>query len=338
MKNLKLIYLIPALMVLGWGCGGEKTPKETTDSEIVELSDSAMAAPLAINYCSYIINDSIAAVLYSTRGDYSRNYAITSMSTPTGLQMPNNAPVLYSEANPNLDFSLMFKLNSLTLASSNATAKFIENSNVLVIQLDAITGTTNESYHKISGNIKDFYSGQTEIKSVVAIIRYPNGTGKYQYNFCTNVLDLCTSYNMNPIALNNFSLTSVQYNHNVTATDAPHIYAHTDQSQDKIEYLDLLIPVAPGYEIRTGQYSCVSTDNGTKNKLTISATIDSNTNQTKSLIYSFNGLISTIFTGTGNVEEIEIIVTNSSTTKVKRVKIRVQSTNNLGLVPTPSSY
>jgi len=339
MKNLKLIYLIPALMVLVWGCGGEKAPQETTDSDIVEMSDSAMAAPAGINYCTYIIDDSIAALLYTTSGDYSTSITISGMPAPTGVNpMTDNSPILYSEADTNLDFSLMFKLKNLTLASGYATAKYIRNDEILVIQLEAIDGTSNESYHKLSGNVKDFYPeyNGTGINSVVAIIRHPLSKGGYDYSFSTNVLDVCQTYSTNPTTSNNFTLTSTRYDHGVLNTDAPHVYAQTNENRTTIKYLDLEIPIVPGYIIKTNSYSCVATNDGTNSKLTISVTVDSDSTQDKSLIYSFNDNINTIFSGIGNVEEIEIIVTNSSTNTVKRVKIRVQSSNNHGLIPVPA--
>lgn len=348
MKNLKLIYLIPAMMLLGWGCEGGGT-KETSETEIVESSDTTYNGADAFKYCSTKIDSNVAKTLYNTPGDLSMNYPISGM-TPLALDsMTANVPILYSEIDSCvwkdttricLNFSLMFRLKNLTLSSGYSQVKYIRSSKVLVIQLDAINATTNNSYHKISGNIKDFYPAYdgTGIERVVAIIRRPKGAGTepYDYSFCTNVLDLCKPYSLNSTSSTSFVLSANSYNHSIVNDGTPHIYSQSDKEQTTIEYLDLEIPVARGYVIRPNGYNCVATNDGKNSKLTISVTIDPDSTQTNSLIYSFNDNINTIFSGVGNVEEIEIIVTNSSTNTVKRVKIRVQSSNNQSLIPLPA--
>jgi hypothetical protein len=344
MKNLKLIYLIPAMMLLVWGCS-EQGAKESTDMEIVESRDSLDKDVNALNYCSTKIDSTVAKTLYNTPGDFSKSYPISGMSPLVIDSMTANVPILYSEIDSCvwndttricLDFSLMFRLKNLTLSSGYSQVKYIRSSNVLVIQLDAINATTNNSYHKISGNIKDFYPAYdgTGIERVVAIIRRPKGAGTapYDYSFCTNVLDLCKPYSLNSTPSTSFVLSANSYNHSIVNDGAPHIYSQSNKLKTNIEYIDLEIPVGRGFIINPNRYSCIATNNGTESKLTISINIDPDSTQPNSLIYSFNGHINSLFSNLTNVEEIEVIITNSNTNKTKKVKVRVQSSNNHGIV------
>jgi len=349
MKNSKLIYLIPAMMLLVGGCT-ERTPEDTNEDENRELSSPGF---LPGTYC-IDLNDFDFAQFWNSSfpSQATTTVNITQMSpAPTGSITSSHQPYLTSfQTTSNTEFQVVFKLKNLSIVpisgNSAAEVKYYADLKMLAVLIDVTSSNNTSEYYQLYGNSGFIHEYNNNlVSSVVAVIRYPDGTTR-NYNYVVDQLTACNNYptTVSPAPLPTAFLNKIDYQSNLGYDDVAHIYATTDITKTTIATVGLFVPVQQGKGLNN--LSWILQHDGDDNyRVQLEATAVTDAHNKKGYVYHYFGdLGELVGVPSGRyLTEVEIIIIDYTTNPPVRkpVKIIVQSTDDHGLVnfiqPTDST-
>jgi len=341
MKNLNLIYLIPALIVLVWGCG-EQGAKETAIAEINEPDSLSILGPKflpgthCIDLSTFDLNE-FWNPAYSW--DQNQNVTINKMNpNPTNTILYPHQPLLTSDTTQSgIDYQVVFKLENMKIVPNGgkdiAVVKYYAASKMLAVTIDVESDQNNSAYYQLSGNtnfIPNYAAGA--ISSVVAVIRYPDNTIK-EYNYVVNQLTDCDSYSrvVSPRPMDTSFLAKASYQTNLDMYAAAHVYATKNSNLTSIKNISLFIPVLKGMGLNDISWKLQHNDYWDY-RIELQATESNDATNTNGYIYHYFGDIATLVgvPSHRNLTEVDVIIVSQNGTVKKRVKIIVQSTDNHG--------
>lgn len=319
MKNLKLIYLIPTLMVLVWGCGPRTQPE--TGTEVQERQEET----LLVANCP-AISPADAQTLFNSTADHKVSLSISPLSTSQVLK--NLTPLLTSDEN-GTDFLNMQTIFGISgFQPQSAELKYFASRKLMVIAIDVIQGSNNQDFY-VNGQSSMFSPGyiyQTgDVDAVIAIIKYPDSQQGNQYIFSVNQLNACMTLTPtstgNPFAL----LQQSEYQNTLNRFGEPYIFGQHDSTKS-INHVDIVVPVNIGYVLEDMTYD-LEQDSSGNYKITINASEKNNAANDKMLLYTYTGNLKTQFNLNRPLIEIEVII-NLAGGGVKKVKIITQATDD----------
>jgi hypothetical protein len=288
MKNSKLIYLLPAMMLLVWGCREEEP------------------APIAPT-CVYI-DDAEALNLYRDARTSTTDVAVYNIwSNYTDSNISPGMPLLYSTSiNNSTAFNLVFSLDKQIVTANKAKQKVItyKGQRVLVLAIEvADSDTSGLQFFKLSG-----VQGNG-VDAVMAVIEFSDEDTTEQINYTVLQFNACSSPAAEFTTLaRTITLNESEHVHNLSEKDAPYIYPtryNNDPDLSSIAYTELLIPTSTSYKVRTVVFRYTNITDGIK--LVMEVLLEDNTDNNERL-YSYSDNLKTALKLTKNIVELEVIV------------------------------
>jgi hypothetical protein len=316
MKNLNLIYLIPAMMLLVWGCGEEK-PKDPHP------------IPLVAKGCVYVSNTNAGELYSEAQSDANEVNVNPIWNSYSDQNISVRRPMLYGASSSNsTGYQLIFSLNNQVVTNNKAKQKLvtINEQRILVLAIEVTTpqsnGTQGTQFFEVSGGVAN------GVDAVIAIIEYPYSETPTDINYTVLQFNQCSD----PAAsftniTESITLSENGYKHDLTVKNAPHVFPSL-YNDDSLGQLDLLIPTEITYRVNRVEFKRASVTDGIK--LLMEVTLEENKDKQERL-YTYSGNLKQALELTADIMEIEIIVISPGDNGVKKgVKIIKQAADDRG--------
>jgi len=316
MKNLKLIYLIPALMVLVWGCREEK-PKDQQPIPIVPKG------------CVYVSNTDAADLYSEAQSGANEVYVNPIWNSYSDTNIYVRRPMLYGASSTNsTGYQLIFSLDNQVVTNNKAKQKLItiNEQRILVLAIEVTTpqsnGTQGTQFFEVSGGIAN------GVDAVIAIIEYPYSETPTDINYTVLQFNQCSDPAASFTTITkSITFSENGYEHDLTVKNAPHVFPSL-YNDDSLGQIDLLIPTEITYRVNRVEFKRASVTGGIK--LVMEVTLEENKDKQERL-YTYSGNLKQALELTADIMEIEIIVITPGANGIKKgVKIIKQATDDRG--------